>query len=789
MAVASSSKDQPCPENADDYERAIELDDDVDAMYKLASLLAHGAQGIPEDPFRAVQLYQRAIDKDNHLQSMLNLAALLHTGYADVPPNAIAAAAVYESAIDEHDDPTAMCKRALMTLEDIDRTLEDEERALDLLQRSADRGCANAMGELGLMHHVGWGSFPKDLARAAALFRQAIKVGRITNSMYYLAWLLLDGYDDVPPDPDEAVDLLQQAIDEGNDPDAMVFLAKILRDGQRGIPHDWPRAIGLLERAAQAGHLAALYHLGCMYVDTEDESKRDIHKGVLLLERAIEENEDKHAIFKLGMLRKKGYDDVPPDPKGAAALFRAAVEEGNHIHAMLELSLLCREGADGVPKDDALATDLLKRIDARIQPGAEDVDMEAANLLAQAAERGDAFAQMLIGLHYKFGDEPFTLDKVKAAVMLRHAADAGNSDAMFHLGMLLMDGGGDEMPADPHAAMKLFREAADEHANMAAINVLASFLLEGYGEIEANVPEAVERLQRAVELGDAYSMNRLAMLHLDGALLPSGVDVHKAVVLFRGAVDGGDVNAAHNLAVLTRDGRAGGSPDAKEAARLLQDAIDRRRHFRSMIAMADLLMGDVPPIPADRAAAAQLVEEAVDMDDLDGVNLHTALRNGGYHDSDYLYHNNNNKNNIDNPDNEHDIEYENVDHRDNHEDNDKDDSGDGNDTDESDDITQRATMFRHALQNGGCPVAFYSLGCLVQECQMDLCADTAAAARWFQRAIDDGRHALSMLALARMLLDDEDDIVPKDIPRAKALLTEAAQSGISDATMLLSTLS
>lgn len=44
-----------------------------------------------------------------------------------------------------------------------------------------------------------------------------------------------------------------------------------------------------------------------------------------------------------------------------------------------------------------------------------------------------------MGIHYKFGDEPFGLEKAKALRLLRRAEDAGESDAMFHLGMMVMD--------------------------------------------------------------------------------------------------------------------------------------------------------------------------------------------------------------------------------------------------------------------------------------------------------------------------------------------------------------
>ena len=93
--------------------------------------------------------------------------------------------------------------------------------------------------------------------------------------------------------------------------------------------------------------------------------------------------------------------------------------------------------------------------------------------------------------------------------------------------------------------------------------------------------------------------------------------------MFRKAVESNDVNAAHNLAVLYRNGQVeeegveGEADSEAEAVRLLEKAIEKRRHFRSMITMADLML-----------CKGDKEQDAVEMGDLDAGNLHTALRNG-----------------------------------------------------------------------------------------------------------------------------------------------------------------
>ena len=123
--------------------------------------------------------------------------------------------------------------------------------------------------------------------------------------------------------------------------------------------------------------------------------------------------------------------------------------------------------------------------------------------------------------------------------------------------------------------------------------------------------------------------------------------------------------------------------------------------------------------------------------------------------------------------------------------NEYDDDLDEEDEDESVDYSGRAGMFRNVMIYGGKPEAFYALGCLVQDSQADLCADVRAAARWYQRAVDDwaGKgHGLSAIALSTMLLHGDSDDLPRDVDRAKRLLTVASENGNMDATNLLGTM-
>lgn len=61
------------------FNRAIEADEDVNAMRNLAKLFEKGAPSVCIDLPRAVELYELAVEK-NYAKAMTSLAALLREG-------------------------------------------------------------------------------------------------------------------------------------------------------------------------------------------------------------------------------------------------------------------------------------------------------------------------------------------------------------------------------------------------------------------------------------------------------------------------------------------------------------------------------------------------------------------------------------------------------------------------------------------------------------------------------------------------------------------------------------
>ena len=84
---------------------------------------------------------------------------------------------------------------------------------------------------------------------------------------------------------------------------------------------------------------------------------------------------------------------------------------------------------------------------------------QALKELQPAAQAGDAEAQFHLGLMYDFG-RAVPVDHVKAAALYRKAADQGHADAQYHLAVSYDDGEG--VAQDKKQAVHWYTKAAEQ---------------------------------------------------------------------------------------------------------------------------------------------------------------------------------------------------------------------------------------------------------------------------------------------------------------------------------------
>jgi TPR repeat protein len=194
-------------------------------------------------------------------------------------------------------------------------------------------------------------------------------------------------------------------------------------------------------------------------------------------------------------------------------------------------------------------------------------DPEAVKWFRQAAERGDAVAQLWLGRMFYLGLE-VAKDYPEAVKWYRKAADQGNSTAQYDLGNMYRRGCG--VAKDDSEAVKWFGKSADQGNAMGQCN-LAWMYLNGVG-VPKDYPEALKWYKRAAEQGYPMAQVNLGKIYENGYGVPK--DFGAARKWYRQAADQGNAFGQRNLGRMYKDGR-GVPKDLAEAAKWYGKAADQ----------------------------------------------------------------------------------------------------------------------------------------------------------------------------------------------------------------------
>lgn len=228
---------------------------------------------------------------------------------------------------------------------------------------------------------------------------------------------------------------------------------------------------------------------------------------------------------------------------------------------------------EGAKANDAPATasdvaddssELVARANDYLAKGEGD---QAYSLYQQAANSGNAEAMFMLGVVLDNGWGA-AMDQAESMRWYREAAELGNSQAMLSLaGMYRYGRGGVKDEAE---AVRWYRKAADLGDTQAMLDLgwMCAYGMLGVAEDEA---EAVRWYRKAADLGDARGMGLLGRMFADGRGVAK--DEVKAVHWYRKAADLEDTQAMVHLALMYDKGR-GVSKDGEEAARWTRKAAD-----------------------------------------------------------------------------------------------------------------------------------------------------------------------------------------------------------------------
>ena len=178
-------------------------------------------------------------------------------------------------------------------------------------------------------------------------------------------------------------------------------------------------------------------------------------------------------------------------------------------------------------------------------------DPSTRSELYQAATRGDADAQVRLGIEYASGirDEE-AKDNSQAVYWYQQAAKQGNAAAQLYLGEMYYEGRG--VQQDDSQAAYWVQQAAKKEGFFNAQLTLGSMYLDGRG-VPRDDCRALHLYQQAAEPGLPKAQFNVGKMYEEGRCVPQ--DDHQAVHWYQQAAPQGNTNAQYRLGLMYYEGR------------------------------------------------------------------------------------------------------------------------------------------------------------------------------------------------------------------------------------------
>lgn len=451
-----------------DYEQGVAQGSDY-ALLGLGHLYEAGC-GTDADPSKARELYEQAAEH-GCADAYLYLGRLIRDGRAGFSADAAEAMKDFEKGLEsERSEIRALCAYEIGNLyqQGISAAAADPDAAITSYQRAMTEeayltGDANLrIAEIYVAKNEA--VLAEDYYTAAFVFYQAAAEAGNADAMVHAAdaYRLGKGTD---ADPVKALEWYEKAAEAGAS-DGMLGAAEMYAGAG-----DHAKAYAWYEKAAGCGEAEAMLAIGDLYRDGSygmgESGKPDLAAAVEWYQKAIDlGNADPVAMLHIGRICASGGMGETEISRAEYWYTRSA-DEGC-AEAMWELGrMYSHPDTAEADMDTAVLwyrrgvnagnTDCMRSLAILYERGqamCEDNWQEAQNLLEQAAALGDAAAAKELGcMLYADGflQSPCEL--------WQQAADAGNTEAMVHLGRAYHRGEG--ITQDDVRAYELFKRAAD----------------------------------------------------------------------------------------------------------------------------------------------------------------------------------------------------------------------------------------------------------------------------------------------------------------------------------------
>ncbi len=412
---------------------------------------------------------------------------------------------------------------------------KDIDKSIDLLKKSADKGCGYASSDLGVIYELGKFGVQKDIDKAIAYFEKGVSQGD-TNCMLELGFLL-EQSEDCPHDYKRAFELYKNAS-ELNNPGAFNNVGTCYKKGI-GTEQNAEKAVACYEKAVEMGSPEAYWNLYLYYMDGVCE-ERSYTKAVEWLRKGDEAGL-LQCTYQLSLHIMNG-DGIEKNPQSYFHYVQKAAL-GGYKNAFVSLGNCYRHGIGTEPNGN-MAFDWYKK--------AAEFSLEGLSMLGQC---------------YTYGIGTQRDDK-KAFEIYKKAAEEGSAQAQFDLAICYRHGEGVE--TNPRLAIEWYQKAADQGHGDALCNL--GIMYEAGIGVERNLPAAFGFYRKSAEAGSVQGQFCLGAAYFSGK--GTGQDYQEAVKWFTLAAEKGEPDSMYHLAFCYNDG-LGVEKDPKIATSLLCAAAER----------------------------------------------------------------------------------------------------------------------------------------------------------------------------------------------------------------------
>ena len=435
---------------------------DLDAAYSLGCLYYNGANGLKQDFVKAARLFSGAADK-GHALSTTMLATCYREGHG-VDQDQNKAIKLYMAAAKRGDttviktftdlaDKTGnmfACKLLANSYRQGAGVKRSNAQALHYTELAANAGDLESIVDCGLSYY----NSKDSRAKAITFFEKAANMGDM-RAVYFYGLMLYDG-DHVTQDKIKGIKYLQMAADN-NHVAANTKLGQLYLEGD-GVTQDKEKGASMIKKAAELGNEKAQWILANCYRNG-DGVTQDYALATHWM--ALVANGNKHNDYMKLIEELKAKDDpyynylkglynyyIARDFDAAGKLFKAVekkkIAEGKTMQAVC---LASKHNDKANPKK---AVKLLQKA-VKESPAAcyylalmtEDGNgtkkdaAQALELLTQAADGGNAYAQCYLGDKYILGNGVgMNMEKAAHYYLLAEAQKGLTPESAKHLAKL-----------------------------------------------------------------------------------------------------------------------------------------------------------------------------------------------------------------------------------------------------------------------------------------------------------------------------------------------------------------